>query len=401
MNWVRGPIGPDAQRWSTRADCRIVLVPVPHVAAGTRLFDLVGLLEHDHRVQVIFTVPDTTESWQGTEEFVRCHNGLVIPWVQAVQQRFDLVLAASYTQLSWVRGRVMVAPHGAGSLMSRERHRLAGPDAVAHPGLQRETLTFKGRLIPSVIALTHDSELAMLRRSCPEAMNVAVVAGDICFDRMLASAALRQRYRRALGVCADQCLITISSTWSSDSTFGNPDLCQRLFADLLDSGHRGALVLHPNVWAVHGRRQIEAWLARPIERGLQLIPPDEGWRATMIASDLVIGDHGSTTQYAAAIGKPVLLVSFRDSEIRRDSTAAAVARRSPRLDLDRAILPQLERAIQHHEHDGVIAKAVTSRPGRSPSLLRRAMYSVLELPEPSEPAQVRPVPSPRPLGRSN
>jgi hypothetical protein len=398
--WIRGPLGLDAQRWSTRADCRGVLVPVPHVAAGTRLLDLVQLLEQDHRVQVIFTVPDTTESWHGTEDFVRRHGGLAVPWIQAVQQRFDLVLAASYTQLSWVRGRIMVVPHGAGSMMSRSYNPIAGPGAEPYAGLGRGALTFKGRLLPSVIALTHDTELAMLRQSCPEAVSAAIVVGDICFDRMLAGCAHRERYRRDLGVDGDQRLITVSSTWSCDSVFGrHPILCQRLVAEL-PSDHRVALVLHPNVWAVHGYRQVEAWLAAPIERGLLLIPPDEGWRATMIASDLVIGDHGSTTQYAAAIGRPIVLASYPDGAVRRDSTAAAIARRSPRLDPCRDLFPQVDRAIRHQD-DGAIAGLVTSRPEQSAALLRRAMYDLLELPEPVEPALARPVPAPRPVSSAD
>lgn len=37
--------------------------------------------------------------------------------------------------------------------------------------------------------------------------------------------------------------------------------------------------------------------------GLRLLGPEFDWRAAIIAADNVLGDHGSTTAYAAAIGK--------------------------------------------------------------------------------------------------
>jgi hypothetical protein len=372
---------------------------VPNLAAGSRLLDLLTLLESDYRLQVIFTVPDAMESWNGVDEFVREHAGLVLPWRQAVQHCFDLVLAASYTQLEWIRGRILVVPHGASSLMSRKFNLTAGPDAMPHLGLSRETLVSKGRLIPSVLALTHDAELVALRRSCPAAVSRAIVAGDICMDRMIASRPMRNYYRRALGVGASRRLVTVSSSWSTDSTFGqHPELCRRLLAELPRADYCVALVLHPNIWAVHGRRQVMAWLAGCVGDGLLVIPPAEGWRAAIVASDWVIGDHGSTTQYAAGLGKPVLLATFPSQAVRAGSIADAVAAIAPRLDVNRPVLSQLWRAAESHSPDDyAVAQLITSRLGRSAALLRNAMYGLLELPEPAEPAQARPVPVPRPV----
>src|SRR6266567_670393 len=97
--WIRGPFGLDAERRVTRTGCRTVLVMVPTVVAGARLLDLVALLENDSRVQTIFTVPESMESWAGTDEFVRDNGRLVVSWTQAFQHRFDAVLAASYAGL--------------------------------------------------------------------------------------------------------------------------------------------------------------------------------------------------------------------------------------------------------------------------------------------------------------
>jgi hypothetical protein len=397
--WVHGPIGLDADLRVTRANCRKVLVTVPTVAAGTRLLELLALLEADHRVQVLFSTPDNARHWPDATEFVRRLGGLAIPWGQALEHRFDLVLAASHAELAPLRGKVLIVPHGASSLMSRRYSRSGGVSARPHMGLSRETLTHRGRLIPSVIALTHDQELAALRRSCPEALPKAVVTGDICMDRLIASERQRDSYRRALGVRPEQRLITISSTWSTESVFGrHPLLCKKLVDILPSAEFRVALVLHPSAWAVHSRWQVTSWLADCTRAGLLVIPPAQGWQATMIASDLVIGDQGSTTQYAAALGTPVVLAAYPDLAVRQGSLAAAVAARAPRLGDDTPLLPQVNRALRSKAfEDRAIADLISSRLGRSAELLRRAMYGLLELTEPLGPATVPPAALPRPL----
>ncbi len=155
-SWIYGPIGIDAASRTTRAGCRSVLVVVPYITAGTRLLDLIPLVEGDQRVQVFFTVPDHEGTWHGTTDFVRSHGGLVLPWEQAVHTEFDLILAASHRQTDRVHGKILVVPHGASSVRSQQVS-----------GLTRDNLMRNGRVVPTALALTHDSELAALRLSCP------------------------------------------------------------------------------------------------------------------------------------------------------------------------------------------------------------------------------------------
>lgn len=394
-DWMRGPIGIDAERNVTRAGCRTVLVLMPTVTAGARLLDLVPFFAGDHRIQTLFTVPDTPEGVrEGSHAFARRDGRFVVPWQQAQRHRFDLVLAASHLGLDQVHGPILKIPHGATSLMSRRFSRSAGPSALPHPGLARETLMHRGRVLPSVLGLTHDRELEVLRRSCPEALPAATVAGDICYDRMVASLPHRTSYRRALGVRDDQRLVVISSTWARESAFGqDPDLCHRVLAELSGVGDRVALVLHPNVWEVHGRWQVCSWLAPCVRDGLLVIPPEEGWRAAVVAGDGVVGDHGSCTQYSAAIGRPVVLAAFPAHAVRDASLADAVGRRAPLLDPEGSVLDQLRTAPAGTE----IAHELTSRPGKAAAILRRAGYAVLGLTEPDHPAEPRPVPLPRPI----
>ncbi|UJW31902.1 hypothetical protein L3Q67_43250 [Saccharothrix sp. AJ9571] len=397
--WIRGSFGLGAPARVTMTGCRTVLVVVPTMTAGTRLFDLVPLLEADHRVQLVFTVPRSTEIWHGVDEYVSAQGGLVVPWHQATRHTWDLILCASHRHLADLHGRILLVSHGAGTLKSVQYSRKANGATQPTTGLDRELLTFRGRVLPAALALATEAELDALRTLCPEAVPQAFVAGDICWDRLHSSLPMRPLYRRALGIDHDDLLVTVSSTWSADSAFGKlPGLCQRLLDERPSRRVRVAAVLHPNVWAVHGSRQVRGWLSGSLRHGLLLIPPDEGWRATVVASDWVIGDHGSTTLYAASAGCPVSVATCSPDTIRPGSPADVLRQHAPGLNPDLPLLPQAAAAeAQQPSLRRTVTELVTSRPGGASEALRSRMYRLLDLPEPGGRAAVTAVPDPAPI----
>jgi hypothetical protein len=232
------------------------------------------------------------------------------------------------------------------------------------------------------VVVAHEADAAALRVAYPDAADRIVVAGDPCYDRIAASGPFRDRYRAALGVRRDQRLVLLSSTWSRDSLFGgDPAVWDRAARELPAAGYRVVAALHPNIWAVHGRRQVLAWLAEHMAAGLDVVPPADGWRAALVAADFVIGDHGSVTRYAAALGVPVLR-NTADAEGGWPVTAGL------RLD------EQLARAAAAHRPGAEQAARITSHPGRAAAIVRSAMYRLLDLPEPDRPPPVSPVPLP-------
>ncbi len=373
MNWFTTPLGVGGTRRVTVPGCRKVLVIFPSVVAGTRLLDLLPLLDSDFRVQVYFTQPEPCSS---TAKFLTEIGALVVPWEMASQHEFDLVLAASYRFVDRAPGPVLVLPHGASALKSRQRARKAEETARPVHGLDRQLLMRDGRVPASAIVLTHDQELGTLAESCPEALPVAVVAGDICLDRMRASLPFREHYRRALGVGPGDTLVTVSSTWTAESTFyQRPELYREL-----PRTAKVAAVLHPNIWATHGAWQVRSWLA---DCDVTIIPPEEGWRATMIASDVVIGDFGSTTQYAAAIGARMLLAAC--PEVRDGSLAHAL----------RQAVPTYTGDIADALPVPGFADLVSSRLDRSGAILRATMYRLLGIPQPAHSTPVSPCSLPK------
>ena len=369
--WVNGPVGLGAEHRVLHVGARSVLVVVPDVAAGIRLADVLPLLASDHRVTTVFTVPPEPNGsfCHSAENWVRAMGGLLIPWQQAVHATFDLVLAASPAGLAQLHGRAVLVP----------------TDTLHH-----ETLVHRDRLLPTVVALSHDAEIADLRESCPEALCTAVVAGDVSYDRLLASLPLRSQYREAFGLRPTHRMVVVSSSWQPASTLGwHPRLLDDLVTALPRARYRVAAVLHPNIWHVHGPFQVRSWLADAMRRGLLLLPPEEGWRAALTAAYVLIGDHGPVTGYGAAIGLPTLVTGAPEQDLRPGSSADLLYRWAPRLQPGIAFSDQVDAASAGTWQADLDAR-LTARPGQAARILRATLYRELALSEPDEPVRSAP-----------
>ncbi|HEY7594784.1 MAG TPA: hypothetical protein VH969_16650 [Actinophytocola sp.] len=359
------------------------------VVAGHRLMDVVGLIESDPRVQLVYSrAPDVFGG--GVDEYLTSLGVLEIPWAQAVHERFDLALAAAHGGIDHLNAPVMVFPHGAAF-----GKRAGGTGPVY--GLDAGRLQRDGRLVVSSLVLSHDSQLETLRRQCEPALEVAVVAGDPCLDLLMASTRLREDYRWALGVRPGRELVLLASTWGRHSLFQRFErYLPTLLRQLDPARYRVAMLIHPAVWFGHGRRQVRAWLAAARAAGLVLVEPEVDWRAAVVAADHVIGDHGSTTVYAAALGRPVLCTDLPIESLNPDSPQSLLGISAPRLVRSRPLVPQLHEAATWRGGLGrdAFARRLTSRPGQAHRLLRAEMYRLLALSMPGRHRAVEPVPVP-------
>jgi hypothetical protein len=132
-----------------------------------------------------------------------------------------------------------------------------------------------------------------------------------------------------------------------------------VLAELDLDRHVVCTALHPNVWYAHGPAQIELWLGDCLRAGLRIIPPVRGWQQALLAADVVIGDHGAVTGYAAALGKPTILATFPEQDVVADSAIGALGRVAPRLDQQRPLASQLREASRPSETSG---RSAVSRP---------------------------------------
>lgn len=210
----------------------------------------------------------------------------------------------------------------------------------------------------------------------------------------------REVYRQALGAAPEQQVVVATSTWSPHSLFGmDPSILSRLVQQLPAPDYLVVAVLHPFVWHGYGRRQVLAWMGAARDQGLVVLPPEDGWRAALVAADIALGDHGSVLQYAAGLGLPTLMHPGSLANVRPGSAAHLLSRLGTPLHLDRPLRPQLRRAIETPATVGrdVVQQTITSRPGQALTILRRTCYGLLGLGEPTHGVPVSPAPLPKPI----
>ncbi|MFJ4651918.1 hypothetical protein ACIP5Y_11660 [Nocardia sp. NPDC088792] len=247
--------------------------------------------------------------------------------------------------------------------------------------------------MPDAVVLSHELDLARLAQLTPEAVPNAVVAGDPCLDRLRESSALREEYRRALGAGDATTVVTVTSTWGPGSLLGrHPDLIDAFLSELELDRHIISAILHPNVWFAHGPWQVETWLADSLRSGLRLIPPLKGWQQTILASDVVVGDHGAVTGYAGAMLIPTILAAFPRAEVATGTAVDRLGRLAPTLDPRSPLPEQISAAIRGHDRTRMrqVADLASSRPDVCADILRSTFHSLMELPEPDRPAVVFP-----------
>ncbi|TCO61936.1 hypothetical protein [Actinocrispum wychmicini] len=419
---MRVPVGIHADRWSTIAAARNILFVTHTMASANRLMDLLDIFDSDHRVQIVHTCPDTAGIPAGVTEYFTDRGLVAIPWSQAVQTPWDLVITANTSGgLHDLHGPIIIISHGIGYTKNINRESGIGNresgignresgignresgigNRESVYGLSAESLISGGRVIADVLVLSHGEQLDRLATVLPSAVDHAVVAGDPRFDRILASLGERSRYRAALGVAQQDTLVVVSSTWWQRSLFGSwPDLLRQLLAELPVDRYRVAAVLHPHIWFGHGPAQVRSWLAACLRAGLILVPPQEGWAATLIAADVVVGDHGAVTTYGASINKPVLLATFPTDDVAEYTAVHALGAVAPLLDRDRSLLDQVDETIAgfvpaRHQQLTALVSAV---PGKSAATLRELCYRMLGLPEPFGPVPVPLLPLPDAAG---
>ncbi|NUR96411.1 MAG: hypothetical protein HOV67_14270 [Kribbellaceae bacterium] len=350
-----------------------------------RILDVLPVFADDVRVQIVFAVSRGSRFGADVPSLLDDLGVRTINWQQAIEDEFDLIICASdHADLHQLRGPLVLVPHGAGfqKFSPYDRQELAG--------LTRSALWHDGAAVPSLVALSHESQ----RDLVPELIDRTAVVGDPALDLMTALLDRREQLREDLGVEPAQKLVTVTSTWGPSSLLARwPTLPAQLLAELPVDEFRVAAVLHPNVWAAHSSWQIQHWLRTSLSSGLILLPPAGPWQVGLAAADCVIGDHGSLSAYAAGLSIPLVLGAFGSEEVPPDSAVSRLAADVPRLAAGPSLAGQVRRTIAEADVQ-TLARATTdlfARRGQSLSILQQKLYDILGF----APLR-RPVPRPLP-----
>lgn len=181
-------------------------------------------------------------------------------------------------------------------------------------------------------------------------------------DGLRSSRSQRQAYREAFGLGPGQRLMLVTSTWGEDSLYGRwPALIDMLAQQLPLDSWRVAVMLHPNISRAHSPWQVHRWLDRARQDGVLVLDEGEAdLRVTaLVAADVVVGDHGAVTYWAASQGVPVVLADTPVDVVEASSPIGELLRVAPRLepgDLAPSIAHQVGQRIElaiamHDPHD--------------------------------------------------
>ena len=383
--------GVDESRWQTRSPRHTVVLAGRTTTSTIRLLETMWFFGADDRVRLRFTVNDTSRFSVGAREVLGAAGvRRLIPWPTIRETRYGLLVSASenldFHELHDDQ-RVIVLPHGIGfnkMVPSADGPRLAGLPPV--DALRSGRVT---------VVLAHPDQRDQLLAACPEIDGHTVVTGDPTYDRLLGSLRLAEHYRHDLGT-GDRRLVFLSSTWGGQSQLGRArDLTSRLLATLPADRYQLVLAVHPNVWVEHDV-DVHRWLHHAVKAGLVLLPPERGWHAALVAADLVLGDHGSISLYAAALGKPLLLTGHGD-EVVPGTPIDTLGRLAKRLDQGLDLRKQIDQALAEHDPGLLmpLADRVFAHVGSSSIRLRDTLYRELDL-APQEDLPLPRVPDARP-----
>ncbi len=380
------PADPALDQWWTVATERRVLVVATTVTSLLRLLALLPVVEHDLRIQVVFTrdVESPTVLSGGAAEAVAAVRGVEITWQQAQDLRWDLILTASETdRVHLLAGPCVLVSHGAGYNKIDMVHR-----SVA--GFGRVRLINQGTVVHAAIGLSHPAQRSILAASCPEASDRAQVIGDPSLDVMLENRHRRLRYRDELGI-GDRRLVVLTSTFGSASLLGHqPDLPQRVVAALDPDRYVCVVLTHPAITAVHGQQQLRTWLAPAEELGMITLAAGQRWEPILLSADCALVDQGSIGVYATALDLPLITAGGHPSLILENTVVAELAKRAPSLSLDHDIQDQVDTAITSHQPGEYadLAERAFDGPGSFAARMRALCYRLMNLAEPDTPAEL-------------
>ncbi|MGW0891253.1 hypothetical protein [Saccharopolyspora sp. NPDC002578] len=364
---------------------RTVLVIARTITSTARLLDALRFFRDDFRVDLVFTVNDTSRHSTGVHELLRdARADRIVPWDQVRKVPYALAISASenidFDELDLSRP-VVVLPHGIGFNKYVPDPKTGGTRLA---GLPSEYALRTGNVL---VTLANEAQDRQLRAVRPEVAGSTAVVGDPTFDQLRASLPLRDRYRRALGLRGRK-LVLLSSTWREEGLLGtHRGLAERLLAQLPADEYAVALAMHPNIWSWYGELRVRTWFADAVDAGLLLLPPDGGWQAALVAAHQVVGDHGSVSLYAACLGKPLLLAAFGAESV-PGTPIEVLQRGADHLDVRGDVLEQLERSSREHDPErfAALSEQVFAHLGDASRVLRDVLYDRLGLPTPDREA---------------
>jgi len=360
------------------------------ICANNRLMaeyanEAVQFVKHDRRVSTFMTGPEFRlfdKGWIGELAALLKHK--YVSYFSARLRWWDLIVFADYQSAERFHPdtRKVLVNHflGGGKIINGKEYRF------------NRRMTYQGR--PIFTSIFEASEVAAERAiaSNPEVAPLLRIVGDLRSDRMLDLRDSRDKIRKEMGFRETSKVVLIQSTWGPLSIMERcgPEIMEHVVR-LLDKGSYQFIVsTHPHHW--HGPyAEKNPWgkylvgLERP---GLVVIKPEDDWSRAMIASDLVVTDNTSLSATYCQLQKPLIYIEMPDNSIPEASTVNRLYNISPHFKAPADLEKVIEDGLRDYPFDELhkIALEVNSYPGEAAVRVRRELYRLLELSEPSSPS---------------
>lgn len=373
---------------------RYLLVVVRTHTSLDRVLELLEVIGQGVSLAIKFVIDAGSSFAREVSEKLRALGAQEMTWEGARNVRWDAILAAhadnQLAELTELSGNLFLIPHGIGY----NRKRLASTGGRPGPaGLSSHELTAGGKVFPALVGLSSSEQRS---RMCEEARGRGIVIGDLVLDKLVAHVHQKPYFQEDLKI-GNRKLIVVSSTWGKWSAYATQrEIITRLVADLPSDEYAVALVLHPNIWWGESEYEIKVHLRDALDSGLLLIDHTT-WQSAIVAADLVVGDHGSVTCYAACMGLPVLVVADGSAELDEESPLAELHAALPRISVSEPLRERVERTLA--EHDPAHWESYTDKlfelPGQGLEMAANALLGLMGLPPLTESPRLRDVEAPK------
>lgn len=322
-------------------DLRYVLIATTNWRGLSRMhFDLAPLLEFGLTSHVRYSMLHEPGRHARRDAQLKPHQwDKMLPWEEAIQSHPDLVITdAPLHDLQHFADRLVVIPHGADHLQDWRALPEHTPRLWTDEAIQ-----------PLAYAAAGAASRRRLLKHYPAARDRVHFVGDLGLERLQQSTVCREEYRRHLGI-GDRCLVLIASHWDDESVIAtDPSLAARLNRELPCDDYVVAIAQDTPARDGFGKINRLGEMAC-FRNGLIMPAPDDSWRSLLLASDVVIGDHGDYTLYAAALDTPLLVAAHEYSTV-SDEALIELYRSTPRLDTSSDVKTQVDLAIARHTVD--------------------------------------------------
>lgn len=371
------------QRVGRPADQRHILLYASNALMLEHMQDRMEPLRSDERLHFAVTRPIWAPRKLKAEIAVGCKQmefSLVNPWLALLTRR-DLIVLADYPSR---RSKLWLACQVPRLFVGHYIQQ--GKSANGQDYRHREYASrVSGERFITVAFESSELSRRTVVEADPELEPVVKTVGYPRADKMLARQPERDAIRRKLGLDDTRTVVYVQSTWQVGSlmeSHGSEIVAEmeRLASSL---GWIFYISTHPNHWRDPWAQRLPwgKYLREHESSSLRVLGPDELPDDYLVASDVVVTDHGSQAVMASLLDKPMLFFLSPERDLAVGSPVWRLREFLPKFSGASELQTGVEEALRSFDverHREETADFLSYR-GRAAERIREEMYALLDL----------------------